>query len=127
MKALIGLAFAALAASGLSLALSRNAPDRPPGIAADRWAAISNTLGVVLIPDSGVSGGQPLPGPAPEPVSRPTHGGPVYAAPPTTLIAPPSAAVLDIIEEGHPVRGYIMVKRGRLWRPLTVVAPSVNN
>jgi hypothetical protein len=35
--------------------------------------------------------------------------------------------VRKIIEEGQPVRGYIMVKRGKLWRPLLVVAPTVNN
>jgi hypothetical protein len=51
----------------------------------------------------------------------------VGAVDPTALIAPPTAAVRKIIEEGQPVRGYIMVKRGKLWRPLLVVAPTVNN
>jgi hypothetical protein len=50
----------------------------------------------------------------------------VGAVDPTALIAPPTPAVRKIIEEGQPVRGYIMVKRGTLWRPLQVVAPTVN-
>jgi len=35
--------------------------------------------------------------------------------------------VQAIIEEGQPVRGYIMVRRGKVWRPLTVVPPTVND
>jgi hypothetical protein len=130
MKTLMGIAIAVVATAGLSLALSNDAPDRPPGVAADHWAPISATLGVVLVPDSGLSAESPPPAGGPTAsAGAPTAGTkvPVGAADPTALIAPPTAAVRKIIEEGQPVRGYIMVKRGNLWRPLLVVAPTVNN
>ena len=110
MKPLIGLSVILLAAFGLSQAIGRNSPDRPAGIAANQWAPISETLGVVLIPEAGRT--------APE---RPT---PHLDVDPTGLYVAPSPAVVAVIEEGHPVRGYLMVKRGKFWRPLVVVAPS---
>jgi hypothetical protein len=70
-------------------------------------------MGVVLVPDSDLTG---LPKIA---VSAPLDR--------TVLYAAPTPAVQAIIEEGEPVRGYIMVKRGKVWRPLTVVAPTVSN
>ena len=130
MKTLIRIAIALVAIAGLSLAFSDNAPDRPPGVAADRWAPISATLGVVLVPDSGLSAESPPPAGGPTPPDGAPAPGPklvMGAVDPTALIAPPTAAVRKIIEEGQPVRGYIMVKRGKLWRPLLVVAPTVNN
>ncbi|HTB68350.1 MAG TPA: hypothetical protein VK727_19165 [Steroidobacteraceae bacterium] len=133
MKVVVGIVFGVLAILGLSLAAGRNAPDRPPGIAADHWAAISDTLGFVLVPDSELHGLPPLPVGGPGMSVRSDPIAPVgrIAAPvggggeETGLIAQPSAAVQAIIEEGYPVRGYIMVKRGKVWRPLTVVAPTV--
>lgn len=134
MNKLSGIAIAMVAMAGVSMAFSDAAPDRPPGVAADHWAPISATMGVVLVPDSGLSAGAPPPagGPAQAadtPNAGPTAGPkvPVVATDPTELIAPPTPAVLRIIEEGQPVRGYIMVKRGKLWRPLQVVAPTVSN
>jgi hypothetical protein len=131
MKAVVGLAFGVLALCGLSFAVSSNAPDRPPGVGADRWAPISATLGVVLVPDSELSALPPLAVGAAGPPPR-TSPGPSPRLPeitpiadPTGLFAAPSPAVQAIIEEGQPVRGYIMVKRGKVWRPLTVVAPTV--
>jgi hypothetical protein len=134
MKTVVGVAFLALAAFGLSFAVSSNAPDRPPGVAADRWAPISNTLGVVLVPDMEQSG---LPRLAPRAIGPPPDAagpGPaprlpplvVGAVDPTGLFAEPSPAVQAIIDEGRPVRGYLMVKRGKVWRPLTVVPPTVD-
>jgi hypothetical protein len=134
MKILSGIAIAMVAMAGLSLAFSDNAPDRPPGVAADHWAPISATLGVVLVPDSGLSAGSPPPAGGPAQAADAPNAGPharpkvpVGATDPTELIAPPTSAVRKIIEEGQPVRGYIMVKRGKLWRPLLVVAPTVNS
>ena len=133
MKAIVGLVFGVLAVLGLSLAASSNAPDRPPGIAADRWAPISSTLGVVLVPDSDL---RALPrlavgafGPPPRLALGPAPRSPeiVGAVDPTGLFATPSPAVQAIIDEGQPVRGYIMVKRGKAWRPLEVVPPTVND
>jgi hypothetical protein len=132
MKAIVGLGFGVFAVLGLSLALSSNTPDRPPGIAADRWAPITSTLGVVLVPDSelsrlpplAVGAGGPPPRSAPGPAPRSPEIGGNFD--PTGLFAAPSPAVQAIIEEGQPVRGYIMVKRGKVWRPLQVVAPTVN-
>jgi hypothetical protein len=134
MKAVVGIVFGILAVLGLSLAAGRNAPDRPPGIAADRWAPISDTLGFVLVPDSELSGLPPLPVGAAgvpvrsDPIAPVDRMAPVVATSDRTgLYAAPSPAVQAIIEEGQPVRAYIMVKRGKVWRPLTVVPPTVNN
>ena len=134
MKAIVGIVFGVLAVLGLSLAAGRDAPDRPPGISADRWAPISATLGFVLVPDSELSALPPL-AVRPSgvlvrsdpiaPVDRMTPG--ASAGDGTDLIAQPNAAVQAIIEEGYPVRGYIMVKRGKVWRPLAVVPPTVDN
>lgn len=121
MKSLISIAIALVAIAGLSLAFSDNAPDRPYGVAADHWAPISATLGVVLIPDSALSAESP------PPTVSPTAGPkvPIGTIDPNVLIGPTTPTVRRIIEEGQPVRGYIMVKRGKLWRPLQVVAPTV--
>jgi hypothetical protein len=134
MKTLVGIAFGVLAVLGLSLAAGRNAPDRPPGIAADRWAPISDTLGFVLVPDSQLTGLPPLAVGAPgmpissDPVAPVDRMAPAMVpADRTGLFAEPTAAVQAIIEEGQPVRGYIMVKRGKVWRPLTVVPPTVTD
>ena len=135
MKVIVGIVFGVLAVLGLSLAAGRNAPDRPPGIAADRWAPISDTLGFVLVPDSDLTDLN-----APPKLAVGASGWPVRSDPVapvdrmapqaamldrTGLYANPTAAVQAVIEEGHPVRGYIMVKRGKVWRPLTVVPPTV--
>jgi hypothetical protein len=126
MKTLISIAIALAAIAGLSLAFSDNASDRPPGVAAGQWAQISATLGVVLVPDSGLSAESPPSTVAPK-TGLLTEGPkfPVGNVDPTVLIAPTTQAVRNIIEEGQPVRGYIMVKRGKLWRPLQVVAPTL--
>jgi hypothetical protein len=124
MRVVLGVILAGLTVFGLSQAASSTAPDRPPGIAADRWAPVSNTLGFVLVPDSEM---------AQDPARPPAvsgAGGPTVPGSPidmTALYAEPTAAVKKIIEEGRPVRGYIMVKRGNVWRPLAVVAPTVEN
>jgi hypothetical protein len=134
MKTIVGIVFGVLAVLGLSLAAGRNAPDRPPGIAADRWAPISETLGFVLVPDSELSALPPLAVGAPgvpvrlDPVAPVDRMAPAAAPGDRTgLYAAPSPAVQAIIDEGQPVRGYIMVKRGKVWRPLTVVPPTVND
>ncbi|HEY4342331.1 MAG TPA: hypothetical protein VGM97_20500 [Steroidobacteraceae bacterium] len=134
MKAVVGLVLGLLAVVGLAFAAGRNAPDRPPGIAADHWAPISDTLGFVLVPDSDLTAQQPqvvrgagVPVRS-DPVAPVDRMAPAIAPSDRTgLYANPSAAVQAIIEEGRPVRGYIMVKRGKVWRPLTVVPPTVND
>ncbi len=130
MKALPGFALAAIAACTLSLALSSNAPDRPRGVSADRWAPISNTLGVVLVPDAPLGADMPLSPVGPGSMSPgemgPGPSDPAYLSR-MALIAPITPAVQAIIDEGRPVRGYIMVKRGKTWRPLAVVPPTVDN
>ncbi|HEX3835890.1 MAG TPA: hypothetical protein VHW25_02925 [Steroidobacteraceae bacterium] len=134
MKVVIGVVFGVLAVLGLSLATGRTTPDRPPGVAADHWAPISDTLGFVLVPDSDLNTQPPLAvGAAGVPVNTDPVAPVDRMAPQpaphdmTGLYANPTPAVQAIIEEGHPVRGYIMVKRGKVWRPLTVVPPTVND
>jgi hypothetical protein len=130
MRVVIGLAITLFAVSGLTLALSSNAPDRPPGIPADRWAPISSTLGIVLVPDTGLTApaSPPLqvqPAAAPATNESKLSPGAVPNVDGTALYAEPTAKVKAIIEEGQPVRGYIMVKRAKVWRPLAVVAPTI--
>jgi hypothetical protein len=133
MKTVVAIVFAVLAVLGLSLAAGRDAPDRPPGIAADRWAPISDTLGFVLVPDSKPAALPPLsigatgqPGRIAPRASIDRMAPVIAPGDPTGLFAAPSPAVQAIIEEGQPVRGYIMVKRGKVWRPLAVVPPTVD-
>src|SRR5580704_16714476 len=106
MKAIVGIVFGVLAVLGLSLAAGRNAPDRPPGIAADRWAPISATLGFVLVPDSEPNVAPPLAAGAPgmpvrsDPIAPVDRGAPITTSDDRTeLIAAPSPAVQAIIEE----------------------------
>jgi hypothetical protein len=88
-------AVAVLATFAIVGAVGAGAPNRPPGVSAQEWAAISDTLGVVL--------DQPLP-PAGE-VSDPAHQEILGAA----LIPP--------------ISGYLMVKRGNAWQRVILVEP----
>lgn len=115
MKPLIGLSAIALTAFGLSQAIGSNSPDRPPGIAANQWAPISETLGVVLVPeDDHATAAQQVPHGIPDPSGF-------------GLYVKPTPVVAAFIAESNPVRGYVMVKRGKFWRPLVVVAPSTQD
>jgi hypothetical protein len=49
MKIVIALMLAIAATFALSSAIVAGAPERPPGVSADEWAAISDSVGVVLV------------------------------------------------------------------------------
>jgi hypothetical protein len=109
MKTMIGAAAAvALAAFTLMRAIGADAPNRPPGVGANEWAPISDTMGVVLIDqqmgasDAPVAGVEREGAAARRPVGNGAGGG---------------AALIS------PISGYLMVKRGMLWQRLIVVEP----
>jgi hypothetical protein len=100
MKALIATVVVAVVATfALMQAVGANAPDRPPGVSADEWAPINDSLGVVL-----VQGMIPIDA---------TH-----AQTPRAAILPFNGAALV-----SPVSGYLMVKRGHTWQRLVVIDP----
>jgi hypothetical protein len=89
-----------LAGAGVAAAIGANSPNRPPGVSAEEWAPINDSVGVVLVQGMiavGSQRAQPLPLPA---VSNNT-----------------GAALIS------PVSGYLMVKRGRIWQRLVVIDP----
>src|SRR5580698_5860276 len=107
MKTMIATAAAvALAAFTLMRAVGADAPSRPPGVNANEWAPISDTMGVVLI-------NQQM-GASDAPIER---------------VSPEGAAAGRVVGNGagggaaliSPISGYLMVKRGLLWQRLIVV------
>jgi hypothetical protein len=109
-------AVAVLATIAIVGALGADAPSRPPGVSAQEWAPISDTLGVVLE--------QPLPpagdadGPAAQPSvdgqdQRLSRIGGNRTVPGGVL----GAALIP------PISGYLMVKRGNAWQRVILVEP----
>ena len=98
VKMLIGTAvIAAFATFALMQAVGAEAPNRPPGVSADEWTPINDSVGVVLVQ-----------GMIPVGVQPPARVGTV----------PMNGAALI-----SPVSGYLMVKRGRTWQRLVVIDP----
>jgi len=98
MKILIGsTAITVVATFALMRAFAADAPDRPPGVTADEWAPINDSVGVVLVQGAIPVGVQP----AVRAGNLPLNG----------------AALIS------PVSGYLMVKRGRVWQRLIVIEP----
>ena len=102
MKTIHAIAAIAILAGGVGVvagAIGADAPNRPPGVTADEWAPISDTVGVVLVQGMIPTGAQrnqlPRPG-----------------------ILPNTGAALI-----SPVSGYLMVKRGTTWQRLVVINP----
>jgi hypothetical protein len=108
-------AVAVLATIAIVGAVGADAPGRPPGVSAQEWAPISDTMGVVL--------DQPLPpageanGPTPPSVDGqgqrigPTGGNRVIGG------GVLGAALIP------PISGYLMVKRGSTWQRIIIVEP----
>jgi hypothetical protein len=95
-----------VAGAVLVAAIAADAPSRPPGVSADAWAPISDTVGVVLVAQmtaAGDVGALPAPGSlGPWQESLGGAGGAILI-PPTT--------------------GYLMVKRGGTWQRLILIEP----
>jgi hypothetical protein len=92
-------AIAILASVGVVGAIGANSPNRPPGVSADEWAPINETVGVVLVQGMIPTGAQ-------------------RSEPPRAGILPNTGAALV-----SPVSGYLMVKRGNTWLRLVVIDP----
>jgi hypothetical protein len=92
-------AIAVLAGAGVAGAIGANSPSRPPGVSADEWAPINDSVGVVLVQGMIPTGAQ-------------------RAEPPRAGIFPNTGAALIA-----PVSGYLMVKRGHTWQRLVVIDP----
>jgi hypothetical protein len=117
------LAYAAITAALLSLsyvALPADPPDRPAGVAAQDWVAVSDRLGIVLVESSA---------PAVPPRDIPLVGrdgriversSPAVAPAGGPALAIPSGQALFL---KPPVSGYFMVKGASGWTRLVVIEP----
>src|SRR5580704_13101979 len=105
MKMLVTAAAVALV-SGVAVmhAIGANRPDRPPGLSASQWAPVSDSLGVVLVPETFT----PADAAAPLPADAPRSGH-------LPAIQPMDGSLL-----ASPANGYFMVKRGGRWVRLVV-------
>jgi hypothetical protein len=107
MKSIYAVAAVALVAGAVLVgATAADAPSRPPGVSADAWAPISDTVGVVLVAQMTAAGEMgALPAPASQGQREVPHvdAGGAILIPPTT--------------------GYLMVKRGGTWQRLILIEP----
>ena len=103
-RMIVGAAVAAIAALSY-VAISADAPDRPDGVSARNWIAVSDRLGIVLVD------------------SKPTPMGAVESGPidPSRPVQIPPGSVPLLLTP--PVGGYFMVKGASGWSRLVVVEP----
>jgi hypothetical protein len=109
MKTIHAISAIAILAGGVGAvagAIGANAPNRPPGISANEWAPISDTMGVVLVDQQPMAMDAPIISPSPASAAATRNIGGIGGA---ALIAP--------------VNGYLMVKRGSVWQRLVVIEP----
>jgi hypothetical protein len=97
-------AIALVSAAAVMHAAGADGPERPPGVNASEWASVSDSLGVVLVPQKFSPGGP---------------NGPL----PSDSQAKPFMQYLDGSVLAAPANGYFMVKRGGHWVRLVVVEP----
>jgi hypothetical protein len=115
MKTIHAIVAIAILAGGVGVvagAIGANAPNRPPGVSADEWAPISDTMGVVLVDQQLTAMDAPILTPSSESGAASRHfdsGAANVASGGAALIAP--------------VSGYLMVKRGSVWQRLVVIDP----
>jgi hypothetical protein len=96
-------AIALIGAVAVMHAAGADGPDRPPGVRMSEWAPISDTVGIVLVPQTfGV--GEPTEAGRPGTQRVPILGG--------------NGAALS-----PPTNGYFMVKRAGHWIRLVMVEP----
>jgi hypothetical protein len=88
-------------------AFGADGPDRPPGLSPSEWAPVSDTLGIVIVPETFISGNPD----AALPADSPRTGR-------MPLLQPGNGALLV-----SPTNGYFMVKRGGHWVRLVVIEP----
>jgi len=115
MKTTPVIAVIAILAGGVGLVggvIGADAPNRPPGVSANEWAPISDTMGVVLVDQQPTALDAPIisPSPASGAATRNIGAG--------AAIGAGGGAALTA-----PISGYLMVKRGSLWQRLVVIDP----
>ena len=88
MRSLVALVLAVSAVVTVPSAVGAGAPNRPPGVSADDWAPISDSLGVALMHRS---------------------GGPIVAVPIDTLLSP-AAEGYFMVKRGHAWRRLVVVE-----------------
>jgi len=96
----------------VSTTLAANAPDRPPGVDADHWVVLGESIGIVL-----TTGEDSAPAGKVNSWKLPVA--------PDALIAPTSQFVSDAVERARvrePIHGYLMVKYGGIWGRLLVTS-----
>jgi hypothetical protein len=103
-------AVALLATLAAVIAVGADAPSsRPPGVSAQEWTPISDTLGVVL--DRALPAAGETAGPAPADRGAPARTSPIGGGSMGGAVLIP------------PVSGYLMIKRGNLWQRVILVEP----
>lgn len=106
MKSIYSVAAAAMVAGAVLVgAIAADAPSRPPGVSADAWAPISDTVGVVLVAQMTAAGEI---SPSPDPGIQARQGPHLDAG--GAILTPPTT-------------GYLMVKRGGTWQRLILIEP----
>ena len=106
MKRLILVATSVAAAAVSYIAISASAPDRPAGVSARDWVAVTESLGIVLVSSDATPQTAPI-----------SPDGKSNLAPPGVPI---SAGALLL---KPPVGGYFMVKGAAGWTRWLVMAP----
>jgi hypothetical protein len=115
MKTIHAIAAIAILAGGVGVvagAIGANGPNRPPGVGANEWAPITDTMGVVLVENQLTAADAPIitTSPASGAAARNIGAG-------AAIGAGGGAALIA------PVSGYLMVKRGSVWQRLVVIDP----
>jgi hypothetical protein len=107
-------AIAVLTTVAVVAAVGADAPSsRPPGVSANDWAPINDTLGVVLDQTASAAGDplSPVPPPSAGQTDRLGH---------VDGLASGSLGGAILIP---PISGYLMVKRGHQWQRVILVEP----
>ena len=97
-------AIALVSAVAVMHAVRADGPDRPPGVNASEWASVSDSVGVVIVPEKFSPGGPKSPLPSGGQANSPMQ-------------------YLDGSVLASPANGYFMVKRGGHWVRLVVIEP----
>ncbi len=117
MKRLAYVPIAALLLSLSYVTLSAAPPDRPAGVTAENWVAVSDRLGIVLVESGG-----PMVAPQAIPIVGPDgkleERGPVVSVGPGIAVTSGQVLLLK-----PPVGGYFMVKGAGGWTRLVVIEP----
>lgn len=108
-----------------SSTIAANAPDRPPGVDASHWVTLGKSIGVVLTIGEEATGNASSTKSTLPPLPVGTWCGSCIRDR-TVMVVPTRPFVLRAVERAEarePLRGYLMVKQGGVWRRLLLTSP----